>query len=174
MDIWLLRHAIAEETSSTGRYADRALTADGLRRAERVARGLVALEPSIELVLTSPYRRARQTAEPAARALGLARRFRETRALEPGRDPREILDEVHAEEAAGVLLVGHEPHLGALLGILVAEGRVALPPKAAAAGSPSKTARACSGPPACARQSIESALQEGNGQDLLSAVWVSS
>src|ERR1700686_4214330 len=76
MDIWLLRHAVAEEVSASGRDADRALTPDGLRRAERVARGLAALEPSIDLVLTSPYRRARQTAEPAARALGLARQFR--------------------------------------------------------------------------------------------------
>jgi phosphohistidine phosphatase len=133
MDIWLLRHAIAEEVSASGRDADRGLTSDGLRRAERVARGLAALEPAIDLVLTSPYRRARQTAEPAARALGLARRLRETRALEPGRDPREILDEVRAEDAAGVLLVGHEPHLGALLGILVAEGRAVLPLKKAAA-----------------------------------------
>lgn len=133
MDIWLLRHAVAEDVSSTGTDADRALTPEGLRRAERVARGLAALEPSIELVLSSPYRRARQTAEPAAQALGLGRSLRETRALEPGRDPREILEEVRAEEAAGVLLVGHEPHLGVLLGILVAEGRVALPLKKAAA-----------------------------------------
>jgi phosphohistidine phosphatase len=133
MDIWLLRHAIAEEVSASGRDADRALTPDGLRRAERVARGLAALEPSIDLVLTSPYRRARQTAEPAARALGLARSLRETRALEPGRDPREVLDEVRAEETVGVLLVGHEPYLGVLLGILVAEGRAALPLKKAAA-----------------------------------------
>ena len=132
MDIWLLRHAVAEEVSSTGKDADRALTADGLRRAERVARGLAALEPSIDLVMTSPYRRARQTAEPVARALGCAKNLREARALEPGRDPREILEEVRAEDAAGVLLVGHEPHLGVLLGILVAEGRAALPLKKAA------------------------------------------
>ena len=133
MDIWLLRHAVAEEASATGRDADRGLTPDGLRRAERVARGLAALEPSIELVLTSPYRRARQTAEPAARALGCAQDLRETRALEPERDPREVLEEVRAEEADGVLLVGHEPHLGVLLGLLVAEGRAALPLKKAAA-----------------------------------------
>ena len=37
------------------------------------------------------------------------------------------------KDAAGVLLVGHEPHLGDLLGLLVAEGRAALPLKKAAA-----------------------------------------
>ncbi len=134
MEVWLLRHAVAEEGSESGRDADRALTPEGVRRARAVARGLAALEPPIELVLTSPYRRARETAEPAARELGLARGLRESRALEPGRDPQEILDEIRGEEAAGVLLVGHEPHLGALLGRLVA-GRplLTIPLKKAAA-----------------------------------------
>jgi phosphohistidine phosphatase len=134
MEVWLLRHAAAEDSSESGKDADRALTADGEKRARAVARGLAALEPAIELVLTSPYRRARQTAEPAARALDLERRLRETRALEPGRDPQEILDELRAEKAGGVLLVGHEPHLGALLGRLLA-GRplLTIPLKKAAA-----------------------------------------
>jgi len=120
MEIWLLRHAAAEDGAESGRDADRALTPEGERRARAVARGLASLEPGIELVLTSPYRRARQTADPAARELGLSRRLRESRALEPGRDPAEILEEIRAEETGGVLLVGHEPHLGALLGRLVA------------------------------------------------------
>src|SRR5678815_160430 len=133
MEIWLLRHAAAEESSSSGKDADRALTAEGEKRARAVARGLASLEPEVERVLTSPYRRARQTAEPAARELGLEGALRESRALEPGRDPQEILDEIR-EDASGVLLVGHEPHLGALLGRLVA-GRplLTLPLRKAAA-----------------------------------------
>jgi phosphohistidine phosphatase len=120
MEIWLLRHAAAEETSESGKDSDRRLTAEGEKRARAVARGLAALDPGIERVLTSPYRRARQTADPAARELGLERGLAETRALEPGRDPQEILEEIRSEEAEGWLLVGHEPHLGALLGRLVA------------------------------------------------------
>jgi phosphohistidine phosphatase len=119
MEIWLLRHAAAEERSVSGRDEDRTLTEDGHRRARAVARGLAALEPDIELVLTSPFQRARQTAEPVARALHLAAKLRDTRALLPERDPEEILEELRAEEVSGVLLVGHQPHLGALLGRLV-------------------------------------------------------
>ena len=119
MEIWLLRHATAEERASSGRDADRTLTEDGHKRAREVARGLAALEPGIELVLTSPYERARQTADAAARALKLFERLRETFALEPDRDPDEILEEVRAERVESVLLVGHEPHMGALLGRLV-------------------------------------------------------
>ena len=133
MDIWLLRHAAAEEAAATGRDADRELTREGVRRAGRVAQGLAALEPAIDLVLTSPYRRARQTAEAAAKALGLEKGLRETRALEPGRDPSDILEELLAERPAGVLLVGHEPHLGELLGVLVAGGQHAFPLKKAMA-----------------------------------------
>jgi phosphohistidine phosphatase len=133
MEIWLLRHASAEDRSGSGRDADRTLTEDGHKRAREVARGLAALEPGIELVLTSPFARARQTAEPAARALKLADKMRETAALQPDRDPEEILAEVRAEGAAAVLLVGHEPHLGELLGRLVL-GRpgLAMPMKKAA------------------------------------------
>ena len=125
MEIWLLRHAAAEERAESGRDADRALSEDGLRRAREVARGLAELEPGIELILTSPYRRARQTAEPVARALHLNAKLRETQALEPSSDPEEILGELKADPAPVILLVGHEPHLGALLGRLVT-GRTGL------------------------------------------------
>jgi phosphohistidine phosphatase len=125
MEIWLLRHAAAEDRAESGRDPDRKLTEDGHKRAREVARGLAELEPGIELILTSPYQRARQTAEPVARALRLTSKLRETQALEPHGDPQEILDEVRAEHAEGILLVGHEPHLGALLGRLVS-GRAGL------------------------------------------------
>ncbi|HMF08679.1 MAG TPA: phosphohistidine phosphatase SixA [Thermoanaerobaculia bacterium] len=119
MELWLLRHAVAEERASSGRDEDRELTPDGIKRAEGVARGLARLDPGIDLVLTSPLRRARQTAEPAVKALSLEKSFRQTQALEPGREPDEILEEVEAGDHEAVLLVGHQPHLGILLGRLV-------------------------------------------------------
>ena len=119
MEIWLLRHAVAEDRAESGHDADRALTEEGQKRAREVARGLAELEPGIDLVLTSPYVRARQTAEPVVKVLRLSGKLRETQALEPSSDPQEILDEVRGEKAKAILLVGHEPHLGALLGRLV-------------------------------------------------------
>jgi phosphohistidine phosphatase len=134
MEIWLLRHAAAEDRSSSGRDADRTLTEDGHKRARDVARGLAALEPGIDRVLTSPFARARQTAEPVARALKLSTHLRETSALEPDRDPDEVVGEVREEKVESVLLVGHEPHLGALLGRLVfgRPGAPSIPMKKAA------------------------------------------
>jgi phosphohistidine phosphatase len=133
MEIWLLRHAAAEDRSASGRDADRTLTEDGHRRAREVGKGLSALEPGISLVLTSPYVRARQTAEAAARALRLGEQIRVTRALEPDADPDEVLGEVREAGVESVLLVGHEPHMGALLGRLVSGRRgLAIPMKKAA------------------------------------------
>lgn len=125
MNLWLLRHAAAEDRAASGRDEDRSLTSEGAQRAERVGRGLATLEPGIELILTSPYLRARQTAKAAARPLGAIKKIRESGALEPARSPGEILEELVAEMPAAVLLVGHQPHLGALLGLLVA-GEVGL------------------------------------------------
>jgi phosphohistidine phosphatase len=133
MDLWILRHAAAEDRSASGRDADRPLTREGVERARRVGRGLKALNSEIELILTSPYLRARQTAEAAAKALGPASKLEESRALEPGRDPREILEELRAEDRASALLVGHQPHLGSLLGLLVTgEPKLEIPLKKAA------------------------------------------
>ena len=120
MDLWLLRHAAAEDRARSGRDADRVLTPEGLARAEAVARGLATLEPGIARIVSSPYLRARQTADAAAKALGIRKIF-ESRALEPERDPEEILEEA-GESSGGVLLVGHQPHLGGLLGRLIGGG----------------------------------------------------
>ena len=118
MEVWLLRHAEAEDRAASGRDEDRGLTAGGLAQARAVARGIAALDPAIQVVLTSPYLRARQTAEPVAEALGLAG-IRPSRSLEPGSDPEAILPELEEAGEESLLLVGHAPHLGRLLGRLV-------------------------------------------------------
>lgn len=118
MELWLLRHAEAEERSASGRDEDRRLTDSGLKQAEAAGRGIAAASKGISLVLTSPYRRAWQTAEAAARALGIEA-LRSTRALEPDRDPDEVLSLIREKGEDAVLLVGHAPLLGHLLGRLV-------------------------------------------------------
>lgn len=117
MEIWILRHAMAEDRAPSGRDADRSLTPEGVERAKTVAQGLKRLEPEIDCVMTSSYRRALETAAPAARALRLEKR--ETSALEPSADPEDILEELRAAGVRGALLVGHQPHLGFLISRLL-------------------------------------------------------
>ena len=113
----MLRHAAAEDAAPSGRDADRKLTPEGSARASAVARGLGKMRPGIEAVLSSPYRRAKETAEPAAKELGVA--VTESRALEPGRAPSEILKQLSDSTWERVLLVGHEPLLGSIVGVVV-------------------------------------------------------
>ncbi|MCB0968380.1 MAG: histidine phosphatase family protein [Ilumatobacter sp.] len=69
MQLLLIRHALPERRENTDGPADPDLTEDGHRQAEHLA-AYLATEP-IHAVYTSPMRRARQTAEPLARALGV-------------------------------------------------------------------------------------------------------
>ena len=77
MELLLIRHALPERRQTQdGTPADPVLSRDGWVQAEAMARWLAA--EKIEAVYTSPMRRARQTAEPLERALGLEA------VLEPG------------------------------------------------------------------------------------------
>jgi phosphohistidine phosphatase len=119
MEIWILRHAKAEEGGPDTPDEERALTPAARTRMRSAARAIARLEPKFDAILTSPLRRARQTAEPVAQALGQGKDLIETVALAPGADPGEILREIERRRRKRVLLVGHMPHLGELLGYLL-------------------------------------------------------
>ncbi len=122
MKIHLLRHAEAEEASPSGRDADRRLTDTGKKRMRLVAKAIAKLDPAYDAVLVSPLVRSRQTAEPVAAACGFRKTLLETKSLLPNADPEELLVELGRLGAGSVLLVGHQPHVGRLLGRL-ATGR---------------------------------------------------
>ena len=119
MEIWVLRHAKAEEGGPGTPDRERALTPAAQKRMRAAARAIARLEPKFDAILTSPLRRARQTADPVARALDQEKDLIESDALEPDADPGEILREIEKGRRKRVLLVGHMPHLGKLLGYLL-------------------------------------------------------
>jgi phosphohistidine phosphatase len=111
----LVRHAIAVERGTPGIPDDeRPLTPGGARKFRLAARGLARLLRRPDAVLSSPLLRAWRTAEIVARAYGRLTP-RELPALASGDDA--ALQAALAEFAgdACLLLVGHEPHLSALL-----------------------------------------------------------
>jgi len=120
VQLLLVRHAIAEDGSSfDGRDTERPLTADGRRRFERGATALAALVPDLELVLRSPLVRARQTAELLIDAYSRRPAVQELDSLEPGGDPVQSRRALAALDAATLAVVGHEPSLSALEGLLL-------------------------------------------------------
>ena len=120
MDIYLLRHGIAEDGRAGQPDSDRALTAEGKKKLRGILRTASAAGLRPSLILTSPYKRALQTAELAAEILEYRGELIRTRALEPGSRPEAVWDEIRAhKDEQDVLLAGHEPLFSALAAFLL-------------------------------------------------------
>ena len=120
MEIYLLRHGIAEDQSPTQQDAHRALTNEGAARLREVLITVYKAGNSPQLILTSPYVRARQTAEIAREILRVESDIMESQALTPMAQPREAWDEIRAlRSEQSILLASHEPLTGQLLGFLL-------------------------------------------------------
>ncbi len=115
MHVYLLRHGIAEEEHSGVSDADRALTADGRRKLRQILKTVAESGVKPSLMLSSPYKRALQTAEIAKAALGYEGEILRTKVLLPGSSPEQVWEEirVHRDEG-GIMLVGHNPLFDAL------------------------------------------------------------
>jgi phosphohistidine phosphatase len=121
MELFLLRHGIAAEPASLGSQQDavRPLTEEGERKIKSVARALRALDLSFDLILSSPYLRALETARIVARQLELSKRLEITGVLKPEGSFRELIDLLETQRCSSVLLVGHEPFLSGLTSFLL-------------------------------------------------------
>lgn len=119
-EIYIMRHGIAEDRSTSGADADRLLTAEGKRRVVEVARGLKALDVRPVVVVSSRLPRAMETATLTAEVLAKDIEVEPLTSLEPGYDAQATLDELEMyHDAKSVLLVGHQPHLGELASLLL-------------------------------------------------------
>jgi phosphohistidine phosphatase len=125
MDLYILRHGLAGSREEwTGPDAERPLTSKGRARAKAAARGLARLGVALDVILTSAYLRAAETARLTAAELHAP--AEEVQALEPGKleqGYRSLLQR-YADDTS-VMLVGHEPDLSALIGSLIAGTRPA-------------------------------------------------
>ena len=125
MKLYLLRHAKAEPLVSENFDADadamRVLTPEGTRKMRQIAAGMKAMGLTFDLILSSPYARARQTAEIAAQGLLLTDRVKLTPNLAAVASPADIVAEIcdRYQALSSLLLVGHEPFLGQLASLLL-------------------------------------------------------
>jgi len=110
MQLFVIRHAVAEDAEPGREDAGRALTGAGKAKLRQAVRGLRALDVRFERILTSPWKRAAQTAEllaPIATGAPIA-----TDLL--AQPPRPELLALLAERNETIAVVGHEPWLGEL------------------------------------------------------------
>ena len=114
MDLIIWRHAEAFEAEPGEDDMNRALTQRGKKQAERMAVWLESQLPQGTRILSSPAVRAEQT----VRALG--RKYKVRDALSPGASVADILETAGWPDAKyPVLVVGHQPDLGALIAQLL-------------------------------------------------------
>ncbi|MGH7663888.1 MAG: SixA phosphatase family protein [Gemmatimonadaceae bacterium] len=124
MKLLVLRHAVAEDRedfAATGEDDSlRPLTKEGIWKMERIVKGLRVCARSIDLIATSPYTRAAQTAELIARGFSKVA-TEQLDALKPDSSPKALLPWLRKhQDADSVAVVGHEPHLGVVISWLLA------------------------------------------------------
>lgn len=128
MRLWLLRHGEAEPRARTD--AERNLTAAGRLEVQSSAAQLQ--ERPLQVILVSPYQRAQQTAEIVRQELGFTGAIETVPWLIPESDPKDALLYLDRRTEQNLLLVTHQPFVGALGGWLINGHRDAPLPMATA------------------------------------------
>lgn len=122
MELYIMRHSIANAFGTDGRDETRTLTTEGLERVKQVASGLKVLDVMPDLVLASPYTRTMETAGTLVKLLGLSPSMVvPTQELISG-DPETFISLLNQKylQHQRIFAVGHEPHLNNLVGVLTA------------------------------------------------------
>lgn len=111
MELILWRHAEAEDGFPD---MERSLTAKGEKQAAKIAAFLRSRLPERTQILASPALRTQQTAK------ALTKHFEIEPGIGPGSDPQAVLDLLGWPEGKKTLLiVGHQPYLGEMAGMLL-------------------------------------------------------
>lgn len=115
MKLWLLRHGEAEPHAS--RDSERRLTAHGRKEVLQSAARLAGLP--LDGILASSLRARPADRRAGARGIGPGRAGRHRALVDPDDDPREVLGFLDERSERNLLLVSHQPLVGALGGLLV-------------------------------------------------------
>lgn len=125
MILYIVRHAIAEQRDSTSNEeqdSQRPLTDEGRKKFRQIARGLRDMGTRIDLILTSPYLRAIDTARLLHKKLELdPEKLVIMQGLSPLGNPDQLIHEIGERYASvgSIALVGHEPGLSRLIAVLL-------------------------------------------------------
>jgi phosphohistidine phosphatase len=121
MIIYLVRHASAGETFSNPKKDEkRPLDADGIEQCGVMGRALAALNVQPEVIISSPLKRATQTASLIGNELGYEGKLQLEAAMRPEAsfaDFRRMLEKYAKQEA--VMVVGHNPSITEFLARII-------------------------------------------------------
>lgn len=113
-ELYLIRHAVAEERGEEWPDdAKRPLSEDGASRMRKSARGLDRLGVTLDVVVTSPLVRTRQTSEIVAAAMNPRPPIVTADSLAPDGSYQDIIADLEKQSRrARIAIVGHEPGIG--------------------------------------------------------------
>ena len=111
IDIYFIRHGLAAEPTNYDHDSDRPLTKEGENKTEKIAKQLKKLDIHFDLILTSPYLRAKQTAT-ILQKVGLSEQLEEFAPLQPAGEIDTWLEWLKDCQYENIALVGHAPNLG--------------------------------------------------------------
>lgn len=123
MQLYLLRHGDAGKRLAAGKSGsvdpsgiDSPLTVRGRRDIEITARSLKVLNPKFTDILTSPLKRALQTAKITTKILGAEKNLAVYNELAPEGNRLKLYDRLRSfSQESSILIIGHEPYLTNLI-----------------------------------------------------------
>ena len=128
MKLYFLRHGIAVDREEwKGNDFDRPLTDEGRERMAREAKTIAKLDLGLDVIITSPLLRAKETAKIVAERLKMEDELIEDERLGPDFDATRlsaILQERAIADA--IMLVGHDPSMTEMVGQLAGGARIDL------------------------------------------------
>jgi len=121
MKLYLVRHAIAEDSADYEDDSLRPLTEKGREKMRRIAKALKELGVQPDLIVSSPYMRASQTAVILAKEFKYREELAYSDFLMPVAEPDDMIGEINEKFSVDeLILVGHEPNLSSLVSVLLA------------------------------------------------------
>ena len=119
--LYFLRHAFAGQPEAPEVDDDRPLTKSGISKMEKSAESIASIVKSFDVILSSPLKRAHQTASIIAREMGYKDKIEYSDFLRPGAQIDKLMTSLAKygrEEKQNVLLVGHEPDMSNIISLL--------------------------------------------------------
>lgn len=117
MELFLIRHAVAESRESFLKKGKeehlRPLTFKGAKRMQKICQELKPHTPSLDMIVSSPHKRAKQTAIIVAQIFQV-KNIVECPELSPNCSPHLFMKWLRSQSASfkRIAAVGHEPQLG--------------------------------------------------------------
>jgi len=111
MNLYLVRHSDAERTASGKRDEERSLLKEGRERIKTAAKGWLYIINKIDLICTSPYLRALETAEIIAETFDYEKEIIKDKSLMAGCFTKDLITFVNSLDGENIMVVGHQPDL---------------------------------------------------------------